>query len=107
MPTAIETITSVEDQVIDVMKSVQEPVTDIVSKLAEYVAGVLPDELPELPFADQVPTATDIVENNFAFAKRLLETQHQFAKALLKAAAPVLREQPKAKPAAKTTVKAA
>ena len=107
MPTAMETLTSVEDQVVDVIKSVQDPVADAVRTVVEYIAGLLPDNVPELPFADQLPTATEIVESNFAFAQRLLDTQHQFAKAILAAAAPVLREQPKAKPAAKTTVKAA
>jgi hypothetical protein len=67
---------------------VQDPVVEAVRKVADYVAGVLPESRPTLPFADQLPTATELVETQFAFARRLLELQHGFAKAVVDAAAP-------------------
>ena len=101
MSTVIETATTVEDQIVDAITSLQGPVAELVGKLAEYVAGVLPEDLPELPFGDQLPTASEVVENGYAFARRLLDTQHTFATELLRAAAPVLREQPKPAPVAR------
>ncbi len=102
MPSVIETITSVEDRVVDTLKSVQEPVVGAVSKVAEYAGGLLPDDRPDLPFVDQLPTLTELVESQYAFARRLLEVNHQFAKALVSAVAPVTGETPKAKPAGRT-----
>jgi hypothetical protein len=100
MSIVMETLSTVEDQVVDAVTAVQEPVAEYVRRAAEYVASVLPEDLPEIPYADQLPSATELIEFQFAFAQRVLEVNHKFATALIDAAAPVLRETPKAKPAA-------
>jgi hypothetical protein len=101
MPTVLDTITDVEDRVADYVATVQDPVVEAVRKVADYVAGVLPDTRPTLPFADQLPTATELVESQFAFARRMLELQHGFTKAVVAAAAPAFGPVAKPKAAAK------
>jgi hypothetical protein len=105
MPTVIETVNDIEDRVVETLESAQEPVIDAVRRLADYVAGVLPEDRPSLPYIDQLPTPTELVESQFAFAQRLLDLQHQFAKAVLDAASPMMSAKPVTK--AKSTAKKA
>jgi hypothetical protein len=88
MSIVMETISTVEDQVVDAVKSIQEPVADYVRTVTEYIGSVVPSDLPSLPFADQVPTATEVIEQQFDFAKRLLEANHQLVTAIVTAAKP-------------------
>jgi hypothetical protein len=55
---------------------------------ADASKNLIPD-LPPLPFADQLPATSEIVENAFAFADKLLASQREFAAAILEAAKPV------------------
>jgi hypothetical protein len=93
------TITGLEDKILETITSAQQPVVEYVKKAVDLVEDKLPENLPELPFAsklaENVPTASEIVDTQFAFAKRLLDAQYDFTKAILGAAAPLLREQPK------------
>ena len=106
MSTATDKLEQVEDQVIDFVSRVQEPVVDGIRKAADAVE----DYVPELTFkavGDTLPTATELVENGFQFAQRVLDNQHRFAKSVLDATAPVrnkVETSAKAtkKPAAKT-----
>lgn len=105
MSTATDTLTKVEDQVLEYVSRVQEPVVDGLRKAAEAVEGYVPElSLPAV--GDKVPTATELVENSFEFAQRVLDNQHRFAKAVLDATAPVRNKvetsAPAKKPAAKT-----
>jgi hypothetical protein len=71
-------VLTIEDQVVETVKSINET-----------VAKVLPaPELPDLPFAERLPTPTAIVERAFATAGEVLENQKQFAVRLLEAATP-------------------
>jgi hypothetical protein len=105
----MDTITQVEDQLVDTLKTAQEPTVDVVRRAAQYVADLLPENRPELPFADQLPAPAEVVENAFAFAQTLLDVNHQYAKALLDAVSPLIATAPAApvRPATKSARKPA
>ncbi len=88
MANATEMITGLEDQVLETVKQGQEAIVKAVRTWADASKSLIPD-LPPLPFADQLPNTTEIVENAFAFADKLLASQREFAAAILDAAKPV------------------
>ena len=55
MPSLTDSISSVQDQVLDLLKTVQEPTVDAVERVVETVEGFLPDDRPALPFVDSLP----------------------------------------------------
>ena len=89
MATANDMITGLEDQVLETFKQGQEAIVKAVRTWADASKNLIPD-LPPLPFADQLPNTTEIIENAFAFADKLLASQREFAAAILDAAKPVL-----------------
>jgi len=113
MANATEMITGLEDQVLETVKQGQEAVVKAVRTWADATKNLIPD-LPPLPFADQLPNTTEIVENAFAFADKLLASQREFVAAVLEAAKPVYGAADKAvknggpakAPAAKTSAAA-
>ena len=113
MATATEMISSLEDQILETVKQGQEAVVKAVRTWADASKNLIPD-LPPLPFADQLPATSEIVENAFAFADKLLASQREFAAAILDAAKPVFGATDKAMkngaiktgPTAKTTAAA-
>ena len=110
MATATEVISSVEDQVLEAVKQGQEAIVKAVRTWADASKSLIPD-LPPLPFADQLPNTSELVENAFAFVDKILASQREFAGELLEAAKPVYSNVDKAKngaavkatPAAKTS----
>lgn len=119
MPTLTDSISNVQDRVLDLLKTVQEPTVDAVEKVTETVEGFLPEDRPSLPFVDALPNPAESVDKAFAiaeqyvdgqndFVKAILANQRDFAKAIIKALSPLLPTpaQP-VKPAAKTTKTAA
>ena len=114
MATATELFSSIEDQVLDTVKQGQEAVVKAVQTWADASKNLIPD-LPPLPFADQLPATSEIVENAFAFADKLLASQREFVNAILDAAKPVYTaadkavkngSSPKAAPASRTSAAA-
>ena len=115
MATATEMITGLEDQVLETVKQGQEAVVKAVRTWADASKSLIPD-LPPLPCADQLPNTSDIIENTFAFADKLLASQREFVAAILDAVKPVYGAADKAVksnggvvkpgPAAKTTAAA-
>jgi len=111
MATATDMLSSVEDQVLETVKQGQEAIVKAVRTWADASKNLIPD-LPALPFADQLPATSDMVESAFAFADKLIASQREFAAAILDAAKPVLgatdkavkNGAAKAGPSAKTTV---
>ena len=89
MATATEMITALEDQVLETVRQGQEAVVKAVQTWAEAGKNLMP-ELPPLPFADQIPATSELVENAFAFADKLIASQREFATAVLEAAKPAL-----------------
>ena len=113
MANATDMITGLEDQVLETVKQGQEAVVKAVRTWADTTKNLIPD-LPPLPFADQLPNTSEIVENAFAFADKLLASQREFVAAVLDAAKPVYGAAdkaiknggPKAAPASKTSAAA-
>ena len=95
MANANNMIGSVEDQVLETVKQGQEAIVKAVRTWADASKNLIPD-LPPLPFADQLPNVSDLVENGFAFADKLIASQREFAAAILDAAKPVLGASDKA-----------
>lgn len=106
MPPTFPTTAEITDQVaelegkaLSLLKDAQAPVTEYVAKLAEAVAGRLPEHRPEL-----LTQGIDVVVGQVDFAKKLLDTEVAFVKALLDAAVKPVRP---ARAAKAKTVKAA
>jgi|SRR5581483_1579790 len=99
MATITETITAAQDQVLDVLKKVQEPTVEAVRTVVEKIDEYLPADRPAVPFAENLPQPAELVELSFSFAQKLLDNQHEFAKSLVDAFAPLVPEAPKAKKA--------
>ena len=91
MSVATEKINEIQDQVIDLVVRVQEPVVSGVKNVATKVEGRLPEV--NLPWVgDTLPTATQLVDAQFRFRQRMLDTQKDFVKAVLAATLPVRRK---------------
>ena len=110
MATATDMFTGLEEQVLETVKQGQEAIVKAVRSWADASKNLIPD-LPPMPFADQLPNVSSLVENGFAFADKLIASQREFAAAILDAAKPVLgatdkavsNGTAKATPAAKTS----
>ena len=89
MANATEMFTSLEDQVLESVKQGQEAIVKAVRTWADASKNLIPD-LPALPFSDQVPATSELVENAFAFCDKILASQREFAAAILDAAKPVI-----------------
>jgi hypothetical protein len=100
MTDLIATITSYEDQILETLSSAQAPAVEYVSKAVDAIEEYLPESRPSLPISK-------LVDSQYKFAKKALDTQHDFVKAIVGALAPVFNDKPVAKKATKSTVKAA
>jgi hypothetical protein len=119
MASITETLSGLQDQVLDLLKTVQDPTVDAVEKVAETVEGFLPEDRPAVPFADSLPNPTETIDKAFSYAEQFVEGQHEFVKAILanqrdfskaivKAISPLLpATKAPAKPVAAKTSKAA
>ena len=105
MATATDMFTGLEDQVLETVKQGQEAVVKADRTWADASKNLIPD-LPPLPFADQLPNTTEMVDNVFAFADKLLASQREFVAAILDAAKPVLSATDKAVKDVPATAKA-
>jgi hypothetical protein len=90
MSTIVDTITTAEDTVLDYVKKGQEKVVEYLKQGVELVDQYLPEDRPELGFLASAPKPAEILDTQFAFAKKMLDNQQHFAKALLAAVNPVL-----------------
>lgn len=102
MSVATEKLTIVEDRVIETVTKLQEPVAGAVRKFVEQVEGQVSNLNLTIPSTDVVPTAREIVENQYEFAGRLLKANHELVLAILDAIQPA-----PAKPVKATAKKAA
>src|SRR6266852_1830556 len=83
MPSVTETLSGLQDQVLDLIKTVQEPTADAVEKVVETVEGFLPEDRPAVPFADSLPNPTEAIDKAFSLAEQFVDGQHDFVKAIL------------------------
>jgi uncharacterized protein Yka (UPF0111/DUF47 family) len=101
MSTITDTLSNAQDQILEAIEKIQEPIVDAVRTVAETVEGILPDDRPSVPFADVLPEPKEAVEFYFDFVQKVLDNQHEFAKAIVDAVSPLKPAPVKAsKPAA-------
>lgn len=84
-----------QDQVLGLIEQGQKLAVESVSAWTKAVQPVAKNA-PAVPAG--VPTPKEIVDNQYAFAAKLLEAQHEYVTAVLTAAAPAL---PKTTPASR------
>lgn len=108
MTVVLDKLADVQSNVVDTIASVKEPVVKGVTTVVDFVVDRLP-EIPAVPFAEQIPTPVEIVNNQYKFAKSLIDTNKDLALAVAKAVAPltdpVLDRKPAKPAAAKKTTK--
>ncbi len=89
MPTVVlEKLTDVQSQVVDAISTVKEPITTGVSTVVDFVIDRLPS-IPVVPYAEQIPTPKELIDNQYKFAKSLIDTNKDIALSVAKAAAPL------------------
>src|SRR5690348_7443546 len=84
----LEKLTDVQEQIVSAIALVKEPVTNGVSSVVSFVNGRI-ESVPAVPLAEQIPTPKEIIDNQYKFAKSLIDTQKDVALAAAKAAAPL------------------
>jgi hypothetical protein len=83
-----DTTSQIQDAVLSAIKQAQDLTISSVESFSEAVAGFMPD-LPELPFAEQIPSPKEFVEQLYGFAGQLFEANRDYALRLAEAMAPV------------------
>lgn len=84
----LDKLTDVQSQVIDAIATVKEPVSKGVSTVVDFVVERLPN-LPVVPYAEQIPTPKEVIDNQYKFAKSIIDTNKDIALSVAKAAAPI------------------
>jgi Ni,Fe-hydrogenase I large subunit len=77
----------VQEQVLDAIKRSQEATLQIVSAWGESVSKIadkLP-EMPKMPTIESLPKASEITDQFFDFAQKLMVSQQEFVKKLIDA----------------------
>jgi hypothetical protein len=88
MTTVLDRVSEVQDQVLAAISSTKEPVSNAVATVVGYVVDRAP-QVPALPFADQIPTPKEIIDNQAKFASKLVTTNKSVALSVAKAAQPL------------------
>ena len=88
MANANEMLNSIEDQVLEAVRQSQDAVVKAVQTWADAGKNLIPD-LPALPFSDQLPNPSELIDKTFDFADRLISVQREFAAAVIDAARPL------------------
>ncbi|MEJ5253950.1 MAG: hypothetical protein WHS89_01250 [Acidimicrobiales bacterium] len=86
--TVIDRLTEIQDKVVESVSSFQEPVVETVRKAVDTVEERIP-ELPTEKLTEKLPTARELVDNQFEFASRMLQVSRDFVVAILEALEPV------------------
>src|ERR1700730_2027730 len=85
--TVLETAGTVQDQILEAIKVGEEAVLSAVKSFTEAVEPVT-SRLPEAPFAAKLTDPTEVIDQAFGFAGKLLSAQKEFAVELTKALYP-------------------
>jgi hypothetical protein len=88
MSTVLDRVTEVQDQVLTAISSTKDPVANVVSTVVDFVVGRAP-QVPSLPFADQLPTPKELIDNQAKFASKLVTTNKSVALGVARAAQPL------------------
>jgi hypothetical protein len=102
----LTTLTTWQDELLDLVERVQEPMVRFAGETAESLAEYVP-QAPAWPFLAQLPTVSALVENQIAFATKVVDQQAGFARSMVKAAQPVLSVLEIKKPAPRRTTRKA
>ena len=103
---AVERLTEVQDKIVETVTSFQDPVVNTVRKGVDLVEERIPEFRTE-KVAGKLPTAREIVDNQYDFATRMVKVTHEFAIAVIGALEPVTEKVVKAEPKAKSTTRKA
>lgn len=91
------------DQVLSTVKRAYGMGVDAVSTASEWAADFIP-QVPEVPYADRIPTPRELTKVYFDFVTDFTKLQRDYVSALLDAIEPVTRKATpsfaKARPAA-------
>ena len=84
-----QTLASAQEQTLKSIRETQQAVVEAVRTWADAVEKTVP-ATPAMPFAEELPSPTEIVHSSFEFAEQLLKAQREFAENVLAAASPVI-----------------
>lgn len=82
----ITRVSSAQDQVIELIESVKDPLTQAVETIVDFVIDRV--DIPAVPFAEEIPTPKEIIDNQSKFASKLVTTNKSVALSAAKAASP-------------------
>ena len=87
-----QTLASAQEQTLKSIRETQQAVVEAVRTWADAVEKTVPaaPAVPSMPFAEELPSPTEIVHTSFEFAEQLLKAQREFAENVLAAASPVI-----------------
>ncbi len=88
MTPVLNRVSEVQDQVISAISSVNEPLTAAVAVAVGYVVDKAP-QIPAIPFAEQLPTPKELINNQAKFASKLVTTNKTVALSVAAAAQPL------------------
>jgi hypothetical protein len=106
MTLVLDKLTDAQTSIVDTIASVKEPVVSGVSTVVDFVTGRV-SEIPALPFGEKIPTPVELVNNQYKFAKSIIDTNKDIALAVAKAAAPITDKVLDRKPVARKVTKVA
>ena len=106
MTLVLDKLTDAQTSIVDTIASVKEPVVSGVSTVVDFVTGRV-SEIPALPFGEKIPTPAELVNNQYKFAKSIIDTNKDIALAVAKAAAPITDKVLDRKPVARKVTKVA
>jgi hypothetical protein len=69
-----DSATSLQDQVLATVKTAEDAVVSATKSIVEPLAT----RLPSTPLAANLPRASDLVNNSFSFAEKVLANQKEF-----------------------------
>lgn len=99
----LDKLTDVQTTVVGYISTVKEPITNGVSTVVDFVVDRLPS-IPAVPYADQIPTPKELIDNQYKFAKSIIDTNKDIALSVAKAAAPLTDAVLDRKPVARKVV---
>ena len=88
MTEVLARMTEIQEQIVEAIAGTKTPVANAVSTVVDFVVDYVPT-VPALPFAEQIPTPKDIIDNQAKFASKLVTTNKTVALAAAKAAQPL------------------
>ncbi|MCP4436388.1 MAG: hypothetical protein GY812_12960 [Actinomycetia bacterium] len=106
----MDRVSEIQEQILEWIDSLKAPVSDTVGKVTKAVTERV--DVPAVPFAEEIPTPKEVIDNQAKFASKLVTTNKGVALGAARAAAPLTdtlldRKVPVKKAAAKKTKAAA